>query len=304
MHKRVLVADGNRKFLSVAEQILSAAEIDAITLPGGDRVLGLIETERPDAVLLNASLEVVDGGELCKRIKMQDPCIPVLLMFGGAGEPAENANDEAAELTQKVGADNYLLRPLREKELLFAVRAALRLGRLLTDKRAAEGLTGEEIGEIGSMVGLELFYRFLELEIRRSDRYGFPLAVLSIAIDPLPKDVPETWANTLEKQLSQALAQTIRYSVRSIDISAALSWREVLLLMPHTDVEGACAAGERIRLAVANQPYHFGRTRIQPSVSIGVGLVHGERLPGAQLISAAQSRRMQAAHSGGNKVLP
>lgn len=304
MHKRVLVADGNRKFLTTAEQVLGTAQIDTIALPGGDRVLAMVETEKPDAVLLNATLDSVDGGELCKRLKMHDPCLPVLLMFGGAGEPAEDAAEKAAEQTLKVGADNYLLRPLRGKELLFAVRSALRLGRLLTDKRAAEGLIGEEIGEIGSMVGLELFYRFLELEIRRSDRYGFPLAVLSIAIDALPDDVPETWANTLEKQLSQALAQTIRSSVRSIDVSSALSPREVLLLMPHTDVEGACAAGERIRLAVANQPYHFGRTRIQPTVSIGVGLVHGERVPGAQLISAAQSRRMQAAHSGGNKVLP
>jgi len=296
MHKRVLVADDNRKFLDLAAELLATDEIDALDFDSGDRVLATVEAERPDAVLLNISLPVVDGGELCRRIKMLDPCVPVVLMFTDGGE-------NAGERAQKHGADNYLIRPLREKELRFAVRALLRLGHLMTESRAGEALVGEDGGDLGSMVGLQLFHRFLELEIRRSDRYGFPLAVLSIAFDALPPDVPEAWATSLEKQLAEALTQTIRSSVRAIDISAALSMHEVLVLMPHTDAEGAQAVGARIRGAVANQPYHFGRSRIQPTVSIGVGVVHGDRMPGPQLVSAAQSRRMQAAHSGGDRVL-
>lgn len=296
--KRILVADANSRFLDVAAEVLESEQVEALVVKSGERVPVLIDTEHPDAALLNVELPEVDGVELCKRIKLQHPTLPVVLMFCDTED-----EDAAARRARRVGADNYLLRPMREKELRFVVRAMLRLGKLAADQRAAEALTGEDSGEISSMVSLEMFHRFLELEIRRSDRYGFPLTVLSIALDPLPSDVPQAWASSLEKQLAEALSQTIRNTVRAIDISAALSMKEVLLLMPHTDAEGAAAAGERIREAVANQPYHFGRTRIQPTISVGVGLVHGDRVPGAQLLSAAQSRRLQAAHSGGNKVL-
>ncbi len=296
--KRIIVADANRKFLDVAKEVLLAEHVTALILESGERVPALVETEHPDAALLAIDLDKVDGGELCKRIKLVQPTLPVVLMFADGRD-----EEDAAKVARRYGADNYLLRPLREKDLRFAVRAVLRLGKLTSGLRAAEALTGENTEELGSMVGLELFHRFLELEIRRSDRYGFPLAIVSIALDPLPEDIPEAWATSLEKQLAEALAHTIRSSVRAIDISTALSMKEVLLLMPHTDSAGAAAAGERIREAVAKQPYHFGRTRIQPTVSCGIGLVHGDRIPGAQLISAAQSRRMQAAHSGGDKVL-
>ncbi len=295
--KRILVADGNSRFLEVAAEVLESEQVETLVATSGDRVPVLIEAEHPDAALLNVELPEVDGDELCKRIKLQHPTLPVVLMF------CESDDEVAAHQARKVGADNYLLRPMREKELRFVVRAMLRLGKLAADQRAAEALTGEESGETSSMVSLEMFHRFLELEIRRSDRYGFPLSVLSIALDALPSDVPQAWASSLEKQLAEALSQTIRNTVRAIDVSAALSMKEVLLLMPHTDAEGAASAGERIREAVANQPYHFGRTRIQPTISVGVGLVHGDRVPSAQLLSAAQSRRLQAAHSGGDKVL-
>jgi diguanylate cyclase (GGDEF)-like protein len=296
--KRIMVADANPRFLEVASEVLESEEVEALIVESGERVPVLIEAEHPDAALLNIELPEVSGEELCKRIKLQHPTLPVVLMFCDTDDEAE-----AARRARQVGADNYLLRPMREKELRFVVRAMLRLGMLAADQRAAEALTGDEPGEISSMVSLEVFHRFLELEIRRSDRYGFPLAVLSMALDPLPSDIPQAWASSLEKQLAEALSQTIRSTVRAIDISAALSMKEVLALMPHTDAEGAAAAGERIREAVANQPYHFGRTRIQPTISVGVGLVHGDRVPGAQLLSAAQSRRLQATHSGGNKVL-
>jgi diguanylate cyclase (GGDEF)-like protein len=303
-HKRILVADRNRRFLTEAERILAEdANVECICLEGGERVFGVCETERPDGALLGAELPLAAGTEVCQRLKHSMPQLPVVLMF-------HEGSEDCAAVSKKHGADNYLLRPIKRKELLYSVREMLRLGHLFGERSASDVLTGDAESsewtsgeEGGATVSLEVFHRFLRLEILRSDRYGFPLGVLSVATDPLPSDVPETWALSLEKQMGEALAATIRAEVRSIDLSAALSMREMLVLMPHTDAEGAHAAANRIRAAVASQPYHFGRKRIQPTVSIGIGIVHGERMPVPQVLSAAQSRRMQAAHAGGNQVL-
>ena len=72
--------------------------------------------------------------------------------------------------------------------------------------------------------------------------------------------------------------------------------------MPHTDVDGAGIVAERVRRHVGSQPYNFGRTRIQPTVSIGVAVTHGDHTAANDLLSVCQARRDQAANAGGNQV--
>lgn len=294
-HDRILVADLNARFLEKTGEILAEREIELLAVSDGQGALPLCRAKRPDAALLNVDLGDVAGNDICRRLKLEDPCLPVTLMY-----PEEH--EDLEEEMRHCRADNYLVRPIRRKELLYCVRSMLQLRRLFEDRQAVAALSGEALDGELAFVGLQLFHRFLELEVRRADRYGFPLAVLSIGIDRLPSDIPNAWLASLEKQLGQALAAAIRTCVRDIDLSTALSMQEMLVTMPHTDGKGAAVVAERIRATIESQPYHFGRTRIQPTVSIGVGTVHGDRLPAAQLVSAAQSRRLQAAHAGGNRV--
>jgi len=294
-HKRILVADGNQKFIEKTREILDAVGIETAAAETGRHALTLWQTERPDGALVNAELASMPGTEVCRRLKAHDPSAPVVLMF----TEERGSLDETAWAHE---ADNFLVRPIRRKELLHCVRFMLRLRRVLVADQATAALVGDDAKGPLAMVGLDLFHSFLALEIRRADRYGFPLSVLSIGVDPLPPNIPNAWRLSLEKQLGEALTDAIRRCVRDIDVSAALSLEEVGVLMPHTDAHGARIVAERVRQAVARQPYHFGRNKLQPTVSIGIGVIHGERMPAARLLSAAQSRRMQAMHAGGNRV--
>lgn len=293
---RLLVVDSNERFIEKVTEILAEMQLSVLGVKEGD-VLQLAQSASPAAVLISADYSAPSAGlELCQRLNAQQPDMPLVLMF----QEGEANYDERAK---RYGAHNYLVRPVKTKELLFAVRSILQLGRLLADSSAADRLVGDaHQGEHSSLVSLGVFMRFLELEIQRSYRYGFPLAVLSVGSDPLPDEVPENWAKTLMQQLGQALGLTVNNTIRSIDLCTAISAHEMAILLPHTDAEGATAAAQRIREAVATQPYHFGRTRIQPTVSVGVGVVHGDKIAPGQLLSSAQSRRMQATHAGGDQV--
>jgi diguanylate cyclase (GGDEF)-like protein len=293
-HSRVLVADRNASFLDKTAEILGTAKIQMIPSHNGSKVLTLCRHEQPDAVLLHSDLPGVPGTDLCHQIKTQiEPALPVVLMFS-------EESDRIGEVARQCRADNYIIRPLKRTELLYCVRSVLQLRELLKGQAAIQ-VTGQTQRDRSGMVSLDTFYTFLDLEVRRVDRYGFPLSLLSVCIDPLPEDAGQ-WGKVLDDQLGPALAAAIRSCVRDIDLSTAMTNREILVLMPHTDREGGRLVAARICETVAAQSYHFGRSRIQPTASVGVACLHGQRTPPNELVSIAKSLRARAAEAGGNRV--
>lgn len=295
-HARVLVADRNSSFLKKTGEILSAVDVRMVSVQNGARVLARCRHEQPDLALLHTDLPSMPGTEVCQRIKTQvDPALPVALMFS-------EESPRAQEIADQCNADNFLVRPLKRTELLYCVRSLLQLRKLLKSQQASASLEGAAERPRSGMVGLDTVTTFLELELRRVDRYGFPLAVAHVGLDPLPEDAGQ-WSKVLDAQLGPALADAIRSCVRDIDISAMLSNREMLVVMPHTDREGARLVARRICKQVSSQSYHFGRARIQPTTSIGVATLHGERMPADELVKRARANRDRAADAGGNRIV-
>lgn len=292
--EHILVADRNVKFLEKTQAILAEHGWGVIPIQRGNDVLVAHAKERPFGALLNIDLPEVAGADLCARLKRDDPALPVVLMSVGETPGLD-------VIARRCGADNFLVRPLKTGELLFCVRAMVRMHELLLQRAAATVGDGAGAQKLG-VVSAEVFQRFMGLEVRRANRYGFPLAVLSIKIDTLPKTFNKAWVQALEEQLRPALSSAIRACVREIDLSTAADLSDTLVLMPHTDIAGAGIVAERIRHRISHQPYHFGRTKIQPTVSVGVAVTHGERTTAKDLLAMSHARRDRAATNGGNQV--
>jgi diguanylate cyclase (GGDEF)-like protein len=120
-------------------------------------------------------------------------------------------------------------------------------------------------------------------------------------VDPLPDEAGE-WSTSLSSQLGPALSQTLRTCLRDIDISTVAKPYEILVLMPHTDREGALIVGNRMCKAVSSQSYHFGRLQIQPSVSVGGACLHGEGSTADDFITKAKANMMRAVDAGGGRT--
>jgi diguanylate cyclase (GGDEF)-like protein len=298
-HNRVLVADRNNLFLERTGAILSQAGVEMIAASNGNRVLSLFRHDAPDVALLHVDLAGISGTEVCQRIKTQlDPGTPVSLMF-----PEEQA--DTSEIATRCMADNYLVRPLKRTELLFCVRSLLQLRHHLKESAAAALLAAKDPAagsRSSAMVSLDLLRTFLALEIQRVERYGFPLALLAISLDPLPPEAASL-GKPLESQLGPTLVEAMRAALRDIDLSAVLGRGKVLVVMPHTDTAGAHIAADRICQAIASQAYNFGRTQIQPTVSVGVACLHGEMATPEELLARVEASRARAAAAGGNRVV-
>ena len=121
--ERILVIEDEPDILEVMEYNLRREGYRVTGVRDGEEGLERIRREFPDAVLLDLMLPGLDGLELCRRVK-GDPnlrAIPVI-MVTAKGE----VDDVVAGL--EAGADDYIAKPFRPRELVARVKAVIRRG--------------------------------------------------------------------------------------------------------------------------------------------------------------------------------
>jgi DNA-binding response OmpR family regulator len=101
--------------------------VEAATGPAG---LDAVYRDRPDLVLLDVMLPGMSGLDICKEVRKHDPTVPILVVSARSQE-----EDRVAGLD--LGADDYIPKPFRVKELLARVRAALRRRRAMAGEAEA-----------------------------------------------------------------------------------------------------------------------------------------------------------------------
>jgi diguanylate cyclase (GGDEF)-like protein len=207
-------------------------------------------------------------------------------------------------------ADGILPLPVSGKDLRVRLPELVRLRTLSrgTSARKARATSASEpvraSGE-GLLDPLTQFYVFAHfkdfvfVEVKRSRRYGLPLALALVAFDPLPVRADRE----LRAQLHGGLALAIRRSLRDTDFPVQYSADRVMLLLPHTDLAGAHTVARRVCERVARSSLAFDDQVIRPTVSVGLAaLVPGREMSFADLVHQAQSSLESAQVSGGNRV--
>ncbi|MEK6282294.1 MAG: PAS domain S-box protein [Acidobacteriota bacterium] len=114
---RILIVDDDPKILALLSELLEIEGYELACASDGGSGLEIVKSFGPDVVISDVVMPVMDGIELCRRIK-SDPQtfpIPVLLISGLRNEP----DDTIEGLT--AGADDYLGVPFRNEELLVKV---------------------------------------------------------------------------------------------------------------------------------------------------------------------------------------
>lgn len=119
--EKIVVIDDEQDILDVLEYNLEAAGFEVSTATTGKDGLALIESQRPDLLILDLMLPDVSGTEIC-RILRSGPAgkqLPIL-MLSARGEEIDRV------VGFEIGADDYVTKPFSVRELLLRVRALLR----------------------------------------------------------------------------------------------------------------------------------------------------------------------------------
>ena len=141
----------------------------------------------------------------------------------------------------------------------------------------------------------------LAREIDRAQRYTRPLSLLMIDADHF-KRVNDTWGHQVGDQVLQALAQTLRETLRNSDAGFRYGGEEFVALMPETHPFAAVAVAERLRERVAALALPVPKgPALRITISVGVaGLMDGD--DGAALLRRADQACYQAKSRGRNCV--
>ncbi len=114
MKKYILVIDDNADILDVVQMTLTLAGYRVQTSQTG-ACLSFLESDPPDLILLDVSLQGEDGRDLCRQVKGREQTqnIPVIL-FSAHNVPTQGAAEAG-------GADGFLAKPFRSKDLLALI---------------------------------------------------------------------------------------------------------------------------------------------------------------------------------------
>ena len=119
MAKKILLIDDDPAFLRLMEQVLTQQGFEALKANGGQEGLKLLFAEKPDMVLLDVSMPGMDGWQVCQRIR-EVADVPIIMLTG------KQQGEEDVVRGLDYGADEYLFKPVRNRELVARVRAVLR----------------------------------------------------------------------------------------------------------------------------------------------------------------------------------
>jgi two-component system KDP operon response regulator KdpE len=113
--KRVLVVDDHPKVLTFIEIDLKLRGFEVICTSSGQEALELVSSAKPDIMLLDMVMPIMDGFEVLRKLRAVSE-LPVI---------AVSAHTSAAEEALRLGADDFLAKPFRPDELVNKIKALL-----------------------------------------------------------------------------------------------------------------------------------------------------------------------------------
>ncbi len=119
MNRKILVVDDEPSQLKLAEQVLAGRGFEVYKASSGQEAVRLLYERRPDLVLLDVMMPEIDGWQTCRLIREVSDA-PVIMMTG------KRCSEDDVVRGLECGADEYLAKPVGNRELLARVRAALR----------------------------------------------------------------------------------------------------------------------------------------------------------------------------------
>ena len=119
--KTILVVDDEPRIAEIAGDYLRHAGFDVIIAGDGARALELVRGRRPDLIVLDLALPIVDGFDVASVVRRESET-PIIMLTARAQE-----EDRLRGLD--IGADDYMTKPFSPRELVARVRAVLRRAR-------------------------------------------------------------------------------------------------------------------------------------------------------------------------------
>lgn len=292
----VLVVDDSSAIRRILRRALESAGYLVEEAADGVQGLDACRTMKPDLVLLDIDMPVMDGPAALAAMRADDELssIPVLFLTART-----SATDVALGL--ELGAQDYLRKPCDPAELTARVASALRTSereKVLAHKaqEAADASTTDPLTGLRNR-------RFLEArtsELAVSGGADASAGVIMVDVDHF-KMLNDHHGHMVGDLVLRILARRLAGTLSADATLVRWGGEEFLVLAPGLSDEQVVALAERLRTAIAMTPFSVGSSELL-SVTVSAGCATGRLEPFEALIKAADAGLYSAKRAGRNRV--
>jgi len=142
MKETILIIDDERNIRLSLAGILEDEGYDTKEAASGEEGLAMVRKEPPNLALLDIWMPGIDGMETLKQLKERHPLLPVIMMSG-------HGTIETAVKATKMGAYDFIEKPLSLEKILVTVANALAMSRLREENRSLRILVAQDHVMVG-----------------------------------------------------------------------------------------------------------------------------------------------------------
>lgn len=117
--KSILIVDDEVDIANSIQYVLKQEGFSTQLAHDGYKAMELYENQRPDLIVLDLMMPGIDGYEVCRRVRSHDKKTPILMLT------ARNSEVDTV-VGLELGANDYITKPVRLRELVARVKAHLR----------------------------------------------------------------------------------------------------------------------------------------------------------------------------------
>lgn len=316
----VLVVDDDPCTLMLMSAQLRKVGHTVYEAGSGVEALKILTAQGPPIIVTDWIMAGMDGLELCRAIRSHDGIRYAFVIV----MTAQTEDDRIVEAFE-AGADDYLTKPWKNKELLARLRGGQRIIRLQQDLdrrnldmhrvNAEMAIAQRKIEEANEKLQLMattdeltgLFNRREAMQRLRDlwamyQRHGDPLSCVMLDIDHF-KRFNDTHGHAVGDIVLKNLAKLLRSGARTADSVCRIGGEEFLILCPKTTEETAGICAERIRRDVEANTIDVDDQVLRMTISLGVAEAHAASNTPDALIKEADTALYVAKSSGRNRVV-
>lgn len=146
---KILIVEDEKNTRYIFERLLTKNNYEVLTANNGDEALKLLKTFSPKVILADWTMPVMDGLQLCNIVKQSENHKLIYYIILTA---KTSLRDRIAGLD--IGADDFLIKPIENQELLARIRSGIRIYNLQNELKLIEH--SKAIVEIACTIGHNL----------------------------------------------------------------------------------------------------------------------------------------------------
>ncbi len=288
---KVAVVDDSILSLKVIKNIFTLSEVTHVDYFTDAK--SLLESKLDyELYVLDLILPESSGEDLIYYLREHGDNIIILI--------SSTSNYKTISHTLNAGADDFIVKPFDANTFIVRIKSHIKKFLLMKELEEKNKML-LEASITDRLTGLfnrgHLMDRFND-EIERAQRYDSEFAIILLDIDNF-KNVNDTYGHQAGDLVLKRVARTIHDTMRNVDCVGRYGGEEFMVILPHTGLEDAKKAGEKIRVAISE--IDFGIPGLRTTISGGIApFMHFD---GTQMIKHADENLYKAKKRGKNMII-